>query len=112
MVPAPFSKPGCVLFVHLRQYRGENRRQAVINTTMLTWTPGATTDIEQKLLYAQDGARCSFDIKHGLELLVLEGSIADHRGEYGVHTWLRLPRIATDRPFFSERGCTFYLRLS
>ena len=73
---APFSKPGCVLFVHLRQYRGENRRQAAINTDLLAWTPGATTDIEQKLLYAQDGypevvtlerwqagARRSFDIK-------------------------------------------------
>ena len=47
---APFSKPGCLLFVKLRQYAGAGRQHVALQTGDVPWQEGAQAGIEQKLL--------------------------------------------------------------
>ena len=122
---APFSKQGCVLFVHLRQYAGHDRNPLAIDTNKLTWQPSTLPGIATKLLYAQlgypekvsleqwqAGAARTFAIGHApTEFYVLEGSLQDEDAEYPAMTWLRIPSQSSARHFYSKQGCTFYLKL-
>ena len=121
----PFSEQGCVLFVHLKQYRGEHREQAVVDTRALAWQTGGVPDIQHLPLYQQSGfperislerwapgAQRELDIKGGAaELLVVDGEVKVAQHEYGPHTWFRLPAHSGAWIFSSTPGCTVYLRL-
>ena len=123
---APFSKEGCLLFVHLRQYDGPHRKRTVTDTNALAWQQTSSPGIEQKPLYQQSeypelislerwspGERRSLGTRGGIaELLVLEGTVATPQGNYGAHTWFRLPQDSGDWHFCSGEGCTVYLRLN
>src|SRR5215813_2658128 len=50
---APFSKPGCTLFVKLRQFPGRARRHVALDTGALAWQPATRSGVATKLLYAQ-----------------------------------------------------------
>ena len=52
---APFSEPGCLLFVKLRQFPGRERRHVVVDTKNLAWQPTSTSAVTQKALYQQAG---------------------------------------------------------
>src|SRR5215475_10282553 len=52
---APFSKPGCTLFVKLRQFPGRERRHVVIDTRAQPWLPATRPGVATKLLYTQPG---------------------------------------------------------
>ena len=52
---APFSQPGCVLFVKLRQFPGRDRRHIAIDTAALAWESGAIQGIASRTLYKQAG---------------------------------------------------------
>src|SRR5215475_14271172 len=52
---APFSEPGCVLFVKLRQFAGRDRTHVVVDTNALDWEPGANPAVGCKMLYQQAG---------------------------------------------------------
>ena len=120
---APFSKPGCVLFVKLRQYPGTDRRHVVVDTEALAWQPSLWAGVEQKPLYAQQGftdVTClerwaagaspgPRDYSDGAELYLLDGSLRDADGEYRAGTWLRLPAGYTQRAV-SPSGCTLYIK--
>jgi anti-sigma factor ChrR (cupin superfamily) len=120
---APFSGPGCLLLVKLRQYRGRNRRHVVVDTNTLDWAPTATPGVVEKLLYEQAGFSDSVVLEQwrpgtdlgvvsyakGAELFVLEGEFADAQGVYGEGCWLRLPAESTHRPR-TARGCTLYVK--
>ena len=120
---APFSEPGCVLFVKLRQFPGRDRNHVVLDTTKLSWQPTGIPGISGKTLYEQTGfsdVTClerwapgseagSTTYEQGAELFVVEGEFADEAGTYSQGWWLRQPAGSRHRPR-SERGCTLYVK--
>ncbi len=119
----PFSEPGCLLFVKLRQFPGLDRRHVVLDTGKLAWQPGPLAGVSCKPLYAQEGYSDQVRLERyepraepgpvsyeqGTELFVLEGELADEAGVYGRGCWLRLPFGAEHRPR-SATGCTLYVK--
>ncbi len=119
----PFSTPGCLLFVKLRQYPGTNREHLVIQTHDMEWEQTATDGVSQKLLYEQDGFTDVVRLEKwragtrigkrlypkGAELFVLDGQFEDEKGTYGSGSWLRLPQGTSHSPR-TERGCELYVK--
>jgi anti-sigma factor ChrR (cupin superfamily) len=120
---APFSKPGCLLFVKLRQYPGRDRRHVVVDTRALDWQPSSTPGIVHKALYAQPGFSDVVRLERwapgadpgpiaheqGAEIFVLEGELRDEAGSYAAGCWTRLPAGAKHHPR-SPQGCTLYVK--
>ena len=122
---SPFSKPGCVLFVKLRQFPGLERRHVVLDTDKLVWEPSTKPAVACKELYQQAGfsdvmrlerwgpqadlGTTSYEL--GAELFVLEGEFSDEAGTYSVGSWLRLPAGSSHHPR-SAGGCTLYVKRS
>lgn len=120
---APWSEQGCLLFVKLRQYPGADREQLAVNARERPWQPSVKKSIGWKKLYAQEPytdfmrleswdtpaelGRINFP--QGAELLVLKGSFADDHGEYGLHTWLRIPAGGSLQPT-SNDYCELYIK--
>jgi anti-sigma factor ChrR (cupin superfamily) len=121
----PFSKPGCVLFVKLRQFPGRDRRHIVVDTHALPWEPTAIAGVTHKSLYQQPGfadvihlerwaAQADLGVvpyPHGAELCVLEGAFVDEQGTYGAGCWLRFPVNSAHHPCTVEE-CTLYVKQS
>lgn len=121
----PFSKPGCLLFVKLRQFPGRGRRHVALDTGKLPWQPSAIAGVAEKELYRQPGFsdhmvlerwapqadRGMTSYAQGAELFVLEGEFADEEGSYSAGCWLRFPAGAQHRPR-TARGCTLYMKKS
>ena len=122
---APFSDPGCVLLVKLRQFQGRERNHVVIATHELAWQPGAIPGVAYKPLYEQVGFSdrvllerwdTGADLgitcyEQGAESFVLDGEFADEAGTYTAGCWLRFPVGSQHRPR-SARGCTLYVKRS
>jgi anti-sigma factor ChrR (cupin superfamily) len=119
----PFSNPGCLLFVKLRQFAGRDRRHLVVDTRALAWAPTSIPGISRKELYRQPGfsdemllerwapgtqARAT-SYPSGAELFVLEGDFEDDAGHYREGCWLRFPAGFTHRPRTTS-GCTLYVK--
>ena len=121
----PFSEPGCVLFVKLRQFAGRERRHLIVDTRKLAWEPSSIPGVTCKELYQQAGFsdvmllenwsaqsdRGVIAYEQGAELFVLEGEFADETGTYSAGCWLRLPAGAEHHPR-SVRGCALYIKKS
>lgn len=121
----PFSKPGCVLFVKLRQFPGRERRHVVVDTDKLAWQPSSNPAIAYKPLYQQDGFSDvvrlerwapqadlgTLSYEKGAELFVLEGEFSDEAGTYSKGCWVRLPMGSKHHPR-SAGGCTLYVKRS
>ena len=122
---SPFSEPGCVLFVKLRQFPGRERTHVAVETDKLAWEPTSTAGVSRKKLYEQTGFADSIRLERwepqtdlglvsydqGAELFVLEGAFSDEAGTYGAGCWLRLPAGSAHHPRTSE-GCTLYVKRS
>lgn len=120
---APFSKPGCLLFVKLRQFPGTDRRHVVVDTRAQEWQEGPVAGIRVKPLYRQPGFADVMALQRwdagtdagvvsypgGAEFFVLDGEMQDDSGRYDEGTWLRLPAGASHRPK-SDTGCELYLK--
>jgi len=120
---APFSKPGCVLFVKLRQYPGLDRRQVAIDTNSDEWLPGSETGVSRKALYIEDGhpewmSLVRFDPgahvpdhdhPAGEEIFVINGDLTDDHGDYVTGSWIRYPH-GSRHAVHSESGCTLYVK--
>jgi anti-sigma factor ChrR (cupin superfamily) len=120
---APFSEPGCVLFVKLRQFPGRERRHVVVDTGEMAWEPTTVPAISSKNLYQQPGYSDvtrlerwapgadlgAMSYEQGAEFFVLEGEFADEAGAYSQGFWLRLPEGSVHHPH-SEQGCTLYVK--
>ncbi len=120
---APFSKPGCLLFVKLRQYPGRERLQAAVDTGRLPWEPAGSAGVLCKRLYEQSGFSDTVRLERweagaepgpaaypqGVEFFVLEGAFEDDDGRYGPGHWLRLPAGAEHRPRSAD-GCLLYVK--
>jgi anti-sigma factor ChrR (cupin superfamily) len=122
---APFSEPGCLLFVKLRQFPGRERRHMVIDTRKRAWEPSSMRGVAYKPLYQQVGFSevirlerwepqadlGAITYEQGAELFVLEGEFADEAGTYAAGCWLRLPAGSMHHPR-STGGCTLYVKRS
>lgn len=120
---APFSKPGCLLFVKLRQFPGRDRHHVVIDTNTLAWQSEAEDGVAVKPLYKQDGfsdqvflERWSAGTDAGLnayeqgaEFFVIDGEFTDENGSYSEGSWLRMPAGSVHHPH-STGGCTLYVK--
>ena len=106
---APFSDPGCLILVKLRQYGGEGRDFHRTQTHDMAWATTAFQGIEQKTLYEDDrfpdvtrlerwapgAAPGPREFPGGVEFFVIEGAFEDDLGRYPGGTWLRLPAGST-----------------
>ena len=122
---APFSKTGCVLFVKLKQFPGQDRRHVVIDTRSIDWKATLIPLVERKALYQQAGfsdVMCierwqpNADVgivsyEQGVEMFVLDGEFSDDAGIYQAGCWLRLPAGSKHQPK-SPSGCTLYVKES
>lgn len=121
---APFSRPGCRLFVKLRQFPGRERRHVALDTNALAWAPTDRPGVTHKPLYAQPGFSDAMRLERweslagtgpvsypeGAELFVLAGAFSDEAGEHGAGAWLRFPVGAKHQPRASASGCTLYVK--
>ncbi|SHH25747.1 cupin domain-containing protein [Ferrimonas marina] len=119
----PFSEPGCLLLVKLRQYAGARRQQVAIDTGTLAWQSLNMPGVSRKLLYRQTGfpERISLvqlkpgtvvtDFHHplGAEMFVVEGEVQDGERQYGPETFVRFPAGHLHSPA-SASGCVLYLK--
>ena len=99
---APFSRPGCTLFVKLCQMQPGEPHVAV-DTRAGRWQPGRCAGHEVLALYAGEaetvvlerlapGTDLGEEAGHGgLEILVLDGVLTVDGVPRGRHTWLRVP---------------------
>ena len=120
---APFSRPGCLLFVKLRQFQGKDRRHVVVQTGSMPWQPTETRERSIKPLYQQPGysdttrleqwapATSSRALRYasGAEIFVLDGSFEDEQGRHGAGSWMRLPAGSVHHAGSSE-GCVLYIK--
>jgi len=118
---APFSLAGCLLFVKLRQYPGQNRQHVVVDTKAMSWQVTTDPTVVEKPLYAQLGFSDTttlqqwqpgtdfgaIDYPRGVEYFVLDGEFEDEAGRYCAGTWIRLPQGSSHQPR-SSTGCTLY----
>jgi anti-sigma factor ChrR (cupin superfamily) len=102
---APRSERGCILFVKLCQYRGEERERVVLDSQQLDWSPAQAEGVTIKTLYAESrfpervvlerfdaGASLPrHSHPRGEEILVLMGALEDEYGKYPRGTWVRNP---------------------
>ena len=121
---APYSDRGCILFVRLRQYHGNDRKQICLDTNSAEWHPGIMPGLSVLPLYSQANYPENMALvrwqpntyfhEHvhpgGEEILVLEGTFEDEHGKYPQGTWIRGPHMSRHKPF-SREGCLIYVRV-
>ena len=119
----PFSRPGCTLFVKLRQCPGRERRHVAIDAGAQAWKATGDAGIARKILYEQSGFSDVICLERwqagtepgvvrytqGAEMFVLEGAFADEEEDYGAGHWLRFPVGCSHRPRSAE-GCILYVK--
>jgi len=118
----PFSDPGCLLFVKLRQYPGTDRRHVLIKTDDLDWQPTETAGVSTKPLYDEDGhpervsllrfeagAALEIDGAGGTEVFVMEGRIASGEQVLEGGAWQRTPH-GQPVPLRSAEPATLYVK--
>lgn len=118
---APWSEPGCTIFVKLRQFDPADGRRVVVDTRSAPFVPGLVAGITVLPLHdhgAEHIALVRFAPGTGFqshahwggeEILVLEGTFADERGAYPEGSWLRSPHLSRHAPF-SEEGCLIWVK--
>lgn len=120
---APFSGPGCLLFVKLRQFPGRDRRHVVVDTDAIEWAPAPSAGVARKPLYTQPGFSDEMYLERwaegakpgvmtyedGAEFFVIDGEFSDEHGRYSKGSWLRMPAGSGHHPR-SESGCILYVK--
>ena len=118
----PYSEPGCVLFVKLRQFQNNDTQSVKINTNKEPWLPGLVGGLSVMPLH-------NFEAEHaalvkwkpntifnphqhwgGEEILVLEGVFHDEFGTYPKGSWLRSPHLSQHTPFTKEEGALIFVK--
>jgi anti-sigma factor ChrR (cupin superfamily) len=121
---APSSRPGCVLFVKLRQYVGLDRETVRVDSARAAWKPHASiAGVDVLELYRSErhpetmrlcriapGARVpTQEFPRGEEIFVLAGAFGDEHGDYRTGTWVKYSPGSAHTPH-TERGCTIYVK--
>eukprot|EP01084_Bolivina_argentea_P295635 509025_1 len=105
-VHQPSSPDGCILFVKLRQYGGQNRQYMCLETETMHWKPSENPAIQVKHLYKDplglhiettriekwaSGRTIEYCSKHLLEVLVLEGKAVVDGEKLEKYSWICIP---------------------
>ncbi|MCC2616537.1 cupin domain-containing protein [Aestuariibacter halophilus] len=110
---APFSKPGCILFVKLCHFDPRDTETVRVDTTNTAWLPGQG-NLQVMPLHSFEGQHTALvkwpagetftPHRHfgGEEILVLSGTFIDEHGCYPPHTWLRSPHGSAHHPRVEE----------
>ncbi len=117
---SPFSEPGCILFVKLRQFARDDLRQFSVDTRSAVWSDtgaGVTRlalhrhgDEVVSMARLEAGAALADETwPGGVEMLVLEGDIGDGERRYPENSWLRLPP-GSRRRLSSKTGALCYVK--
>ncbi len=124
---APFSKDGCIIFVKLCQFPGDDREHVVVDTPHAEWQATAP-GVEVLPLYRDDdypeditmlrlaagtplpaGYVDASAAAKGFEIFVVSGELKEGEDRYGAGAWLREPR-GVDRSFVAAADTTLYLK--
>ena len=107
------------------EVRADLGQRVLLDTGGLAWSPSPMAGVERRMLDRRGGeiARATSLVRYapgssferhshggGEEILVLEGTFSDERGDYGAGTYLRNP-VGSNHAPFSERGCTILVKL-
>ena len=107
------------------EVRADLGQRVLLDTGGLAWSPSPMVGVERRMLDRRGGeiARATSLVRYapgssferhshggGEEILVLEGTFSDERGDYGAGTYLRNP-VGSNHAPFSERGCTILVKL-
>ena len=121
---APWSEPGCTLFMKSRQYAGGDRPRVVVDTKSAEWRPGRMEGMEFLPLYNDPDPGKGVtrltrvppgcDMGHdphpgGEEVFVVEGRVEDEYGCHDAGTWFRHPVGSAHHPH-SPEGCLLYVK--
>lgn len=119
---APFSTEGCVIFVKLRQFPGEDRHHVAIQTSDLAWKPTGQPGVTVKHLYEQPGYADRMRLEcwatgatvtnlypEGAELFLIDGRFDDDLDAYMAGTWIRLPNGSSHTARTIDE-CTLYIK--
>jgi anti-sigma factor ChrR (cupin superfamily) len=120
---APFSEPGCLLFVKLRQYAGAVRHHITLCTRDVAWQPADRSGAEEKILYAHPDFSDAMRLERwapgtatevpnrteGAEVFVLEGSLEHDSESYDPLSWLRFP-VGEVHHLATREGCVLYIK--
>lgn len=121
---APYSKNGCVIFVKLQQYPGDDREHIMLQSDEMDWQPGPHPGTHMKVLYSSPdhpetvmlfrldaGTEVPFhDHPGGEEAFVIEGEIEDENGPATAGTWVRYPVGSSHAPS-TKTGCLLYVKI-
>ena len=120
---APRTAAGCTILVKLRQMPPGEAKRVVIDTRATDWPRGETDGHARLVLHAagesgevvtieqlEPGARLTAaGCAGGEEIFILSGDLADERGRYGRHTWIRNP-AGLRRSLTSQGGAVYWAK--
>lgn len=119
---APYSDPGCTLFVKLYQFEPGDTIRKAIDTRNAVFIPGPEPGLSVLSLHEFGGERAMLirwapgakpaprSEPGGQEILVLDGVLSDQHGDYPAGSWLRIPPMA-DNAAYPQDGCLTYVKL-
>ena len=110
---APFSEPGCTLFVKLDQFDERDQAPVRIDTCSADWLSGIgglqvmplhEFEHEHVALVKWPAGERFQPHRHagGEEIFVLSGTFCDEHGSYPARSWLRNPHMSQHYPFVEE----------
>ncbi|RED51999.1 cupin domain-containing protein [Aestuariispira insulae] len=118
---SPHSKDGCTIFVKLWQFEDEDQTQLAIDSRASRWMPGLVEGLsvlplhqfstEHVALVRWEPGTVFMPHYHpgGEEILVLEGTLSDEKGDYPKGSWIRNPPGSHHAPF-SHEGCLILVK--
>lgn len=122
----PATKPGCTIFVKLRQMRDDGQEPLLhLDTANGAWESAGADGYERQVLYAPADGREVVTLERlaagtdagerflpgGEEILVLEGKLAQSGETYGPGTWIRNPPGASlGLKTGPDLGCMFWVK--
>jgi anti-sigma factor ChrR (cupin superfamily) len=105
---APFTGPGCTIFVKLRQMPADERERIVVDTASRPWVPAGASGVDRLPLFSHAGGEsvalerlaAGGDVPsvatQGEEIFVLEGSLQTGHTTLERGAWIRSPAGATN----------------
>ena len=118
----PGSEPGCTIFVKLWQFDPDDRIQLRTDTSALAFVPApGFAGVELAPLFENASERVRLErwapgvfvnmpVPGGIELLVLDGSLAEGGEEFARLSWLRLPAGARLQTTAGRGGCQVWVK--
>lgn len=118
----PGSVPGCTIFVKLWQFDKGDRTHTRIDTNKMRFVADAERQgVEILPLFHDDredvvlerwsaGSSQSLSARHGMEVLVLEGSFEEGGETFEQGSWLRLPKGASSRALVGPKGTKVWIK--